>query len=75
MSEGSTSWVEMEAANPKSGFTLDELERLVIKARDRGIDGSSKVTITANWKSGFKRARIEGTIITSKAPRKWELDT
>ena len=51
--------VAMEANNPKTGMTLDEMAGLIQDAMRADIDGSTPVKVTVGFRSQVRTAKIE----------------
>ena len=51
--------VSVEANNPKTGMTLDEMAGLVQDAMRADIDGSTPVKVTVGFRSQVRTAKIE----------------
>ena len=51
--------VSVEANNPKTGMTLDEMAGLIQDAMRADIDGSTPVKVTVGFRSQVRTAKIE----------------
>lgn len=52
--------VDGQAADPKGGMTLAEVERFVRDARAAGLGGEEPIRVTTGWSQQIRVLKVEG---------------